>query len=257
MSLERSWRRAARDAAPVALVLAPCPVVAAMAPGPAAPVARAAGLIGVERSLGTFFEPAVHNWTAARPWLMHTANVAYTTVHLPVMLGVLAWVWIARPSAFRLARNTFVAAQALAVAGYVLVPTAPPRIVPSLGYDPSVGAGASGLDRLAMSPYAAMPSGHAAFAVIAAGIVVVLAGPRPVRLIAALYPIAILLEIVATGNHIWLDAAAGTGAAATGFALACAIEFGSRSNGPAWRRRWLPARSREPSGDVASDTATG
>src|SRR3979490_1907680 len=100
--MERSWKRAARDAAPVAFVLALCPIVAAMAPGPAEPVARAARLIGGERSLGMLFEPAGDDWVAARPLFMHAADLAYATIHLPAMLGVLAWVWYARPAAFRL-----------------------------------------------------------------------------------------------------------------------------------------------------------
>ena len=254
MRPERTWKRAARDAAPVAFVLAICPIVAAMAPGPAVPVARATRLIGVERSLDTFFEPAVHNWVAARPLLMRLADFGYATIHLPVMLGVLAWVWFARPSAFRLVRNTFVLAQALIVAGYVLVPTAPPRLVPSIGYDGAIGPASSGLDRLAMSPYAAMPSGHAAFAVIAATAVVCLARNPLVRLAAALYPLAVLLEIVATGNHIWLDAAAGVAAAAVAFAVIGATDDGTRR---AWRERWLAARSSRRSGEVVSDASPG
>ena len=42
VAAERSWRQAVIDAAPVALVLALCPLVATMAPGPAGPVERAA-----------------------------------------------------------------------------------------------------------------------------------------------------------------------------------------------------------------------
>jgi hypothetical protein len=223
MREERRWIQAARDAAPVALVLALCPLVAAMAPGPDVPLTRARGLIGIERSMGLFFEPAVHAWVAARPRLMSAADFGYAAIHLPVMLGVLAWVWVARPHAFRFVRNVFVATQALLVAGYVLTPTAPPRMVASLGYGSATNAGMSGLDRLAMSPYAAMPSGHAAFAIIAAAIVVCLSRRRLVRLIAAMYPAAVLLEIVATGNHFWLDAAAGAAAAAMGCALVVAI----------------------------------
>ena len=169
MSTERTWARAARDAWPVALVLALCPVVAALAPGPAGPLARIRELIEDERSLGLFFEPSVHAWVAARPPLLGIAQFAYVGVHLPVMLGVLAWTWFARPRVFPLARNTFVCAQALATLGYVLFPTAPPRMVPEAGYGAAlVQTGQHGFERLAMSPYAAMPSGHAAFALIAA-----------------------------------------------------------------------------------------
>ena len=56
------------------------------------------------------------------------------------MLGVLAWTWFARPRVFPLARNTFVCAQALATIGYVLFPTAPPRMVPEAGLRRRPGA---------------------------------------------------------------------------------------------------------------------
>jgi membrane-associated phospholipid phosphatase len=68
-----------------------------------------------------------------------------------------------------------------------------------------------------------MPSGHAAFAVIAAGCVAALARRPLVRLAAVAYPFAVLLEIIATGNHLWLDAAAGTAVAAVAFGLARTI----------------------------------
>ena len=35
-----------------------------------------------------------------------------------------------------------------------------------------------------------------------------------------LYPVVVLGEIMATGNHLWLDAVAGAAVAAAGFALA-------------------------------------
>lgn len=220
MPADRTWARAVRDAWPVVVVLALCPVVAALAPGPAGPTARMRELIGDERSLGLFFEPSVHAWVAARPPLMGIAQFAYVGVHLPVMLGVLAWTWFARPRVFPLARNTFVWAQLIAVIGYVLLPTAPPRMIAGIGYGGLVEAGQHGLERVVMSPYAAIPSGHAAFALIAAGIVAVHTRTRAVRLVAVLYPVAVLGEIIATGNHLWLDAVAGAAVAATGFALA-------------------------------------
>jgi membrane-associated phospholipid phosphatase len=84
-------------------------------------------------------------------------------------------------------------------------------MVPPLGTGSAFGV--SGIDRLAMSPNAAMPSAHAAFAVIAAGAVIALAQRPLVLALAALYPLAVGFEIVATGNHFWLDAVAGISAA--------------------------------------------
>jgi hypothetical protein len=220
MSQQGRRVRALRDAAPVVLALALCPVAALATPGRAAPLERMRDLIDVERALGLFVEPSVHTWVAARPHLLHALELAYVGVHLPVTLGVLVWVWLARPQAFPLARNTFVAAQTLSAVGYLVAPTAPPRMVAGLGYSAALGPGDRGIGRLVQSPYAAMPSAHTAFALVTAGIVFSLARSRAVRLIALLYPPAVLMEILATGNHIWLDAVGGAVAAGTGFGLA-------------------------------------
>jgi hypothetical protein len=220
MSQHRPWARAARDAAPVLLALALCPLVALATPGRAGPLERMGDLIDVERGLGLFVEPSMHAWVAARPQLLHALELSYLGVHLPVTLGVLVWVWFARPQAFALARNTFVAAQTLSAIGYFVAPTAPPRFVAGLGYSAALGPGDRGIGRLVQSPYAAMPSAHAAFALVSAAIVFSLARSRAVRAIALLYPPAVLAEILATGNHIWLDAAGGAAVAGIGFGLA-------------------------------------
>jgi hypothetical protein len=125
-------------------------------------------------------------------------------------------------------------------------------MLPSLGTAMPPAPGRTGLE----SPYAAMPSGHAAFAVIVAGTIVCVSRHRLVRLAAALYPPAVLLEIVATCNHICLDAVAGADTAALGFVLARRLERTAGSPlHPAWRRRWLTERSGRKSDDAVSDAA--
>jgi len=217
-------RRWARDAAPALLALALSPVVAAVAPGTERPLARMRRLIDVERRLGLFFEPRVHAWFGARPSLLGALRVTYIVAHVPGTLGVLAWTRRAHPQAFALARNTFAATQALSAVGYVLAPTAPPRMIAGLGYDDRPRPGDHGLGRSIQSPYAAMPSAHTAFSVVAAGTVWALARSRPVRAAALLYPPAVIVEIIATGDHIWLDALGGLAVAGLGFAGARAAQ---------------------------------
>jgi hypothetical protein len=219
MTPQRRWAWAGA-AAPVIFALALDPVASLLAPGRAGPLERMRDLIDVERSLGLFVEPSVHAWVAARPLVLDALEVTYVGVHVPVMLAVLAWVWFAHPQAFPRARNTFVAAQTLCAIAYLAAPTAPPRMVAGLGYSAAPGPGDHGIGRLVQSPYAAMPSAHIAFALVGAGIVFSLAPSRAVRRIALLYPLAVLMEILATGNHIWLDAVGGTVAASVGFGLA-------------------------------------
>jgi hypothetical protein len=221
---ERRWARSARDAAPALLALALSPVVAALAPGAERPLARMRGLIDTERRLGLFFEPTVHTWFCARPALLRTLRMTYVAAHVPVALGVLAWTRRAHPHAFPRARDTFAATQALAAVGYVIMPTAPPRMIAGLGYDDRPRPGDHGLGRSIQSPYAAMPSAHTAFSVVAAGTVWALARSRPVRAAALLYPPAVVVEIIATGDHIWLDAIGGLVVAGLGFASARATD---------------------------------
>ena len=221
MSADRRW---ARDSAPALLALALSPVVAAVAPGAERPLARMRGLIDVDRRLGLFFEPRVHAWFDARPPLMWALRLSYVAAHVPGTLGVLAWTRRAHPHAFPQARDAFAATQALAVVGYLVAPTAPPRMVAGLGYDDRPRPGDHGLGRSIQSPYAAMPSAHTAFAVIAAGTVWSLARSRSVRAAALLYPPAVVVEIIATGDHIWLDALGGLVVAGLGFASARATD---------------------------------
>jgi hypothetical protein len=93
-------------------------------------------------------------------------------------------------------------------------------MIAGLGYDDRPRPGDDGLGRSIQSPYAAMPSAHTAFSVVAAGTVWALARSRPVRTAALLYPPAVVVEIIATGDHIWLDAIGGLAVAGLGFASA-------------------------------------
>jgi hypothetical protein len=204
----------ARDIALVAAAFALCPIVAALAPAdPAVPMARGHALVAAERGLGLHFEPAVYAWTASRPTLLAILNFLYIFGHVPATVGALVWARLERPKAFPLARDAFLWTQGVVVAGYLVAPTAPPRMLLGL-VDPR----ASDLTHTVQSPFAAMPSGHVAFAVVAAGIVG--SQVRALRWVAPLYPLLVTAIVIATANHLWIDALAGAGAALSGLALA-------------------------------------
>src|SRR3954447_11046010 len=162
--------------------LALCPLVAAAAPA-APPLGRTAALVGFERRLGLLFEPAAHHWLLQRPGLLVAAGLFYVWVHVPATLGALVWARLERPTAYPLARDTFLATQLITVTVYALVPVAPPRMLPGFSDTLAAVYGGTG-ERLAhsvQSPYAAMPSGHVAFAVIAGGTVFALVRSRVLR----------------------------------------------------------------------------
>ncbi|MDA0141137.1 phosphatase PAP2 family protein [Solirubrobacter deserti] len=217
-----------RDAAVVLAALALCPLVALLAPDEA-PLGRTRALADVERSLGLLFEPGWHAWLADRPALMTAAGLFYVWVHVPATIGALVWARLERPHAFGLARDTFVATQLLTVVGYLAWPVAPPRMAPELGFSDTLatvyGTSADSLAHSVQSPYAAMPSGHVAFACVAAGVVFALVRSRTLRVGAVLYVALVVVVIIATANHFWLDAMGGAAAAVAGLFTARCIRL--------------------------------
>src|SRR5439155_168561 len=103
-------------------------------------------------------------------------------------------------------------ASGLALVGFLLYPTAPPRLA-GVGIVDTVSGGHVDLNRGLVSslynPYAALPSMHIGYALIVAAGLLRHGRRLLVRAIGALYPPFVLLVIVATGNHFFLDAAAG------------------------------------------------
>jgi membrane-associated phospholipid phosphatase len=77
----------------------------------------------------------------------------------------------------------------------------------------------SGLIELASNPYAAMPSLHAADALIA-GIILASVVRRPAfKVLWLVWPLWVWFSVMATANHFWLDVVAGIVLAAATMAL--------------------------------------
>jgi hypothetical protein len=178
--------------------------------GGRARLANGRELADAERAIGAFAEPALHAWASGHETLMAVGghrlpDAARPRPHRRAGLGVPR----ARP-AFAPLRTLFVTAQGLTVAGWLLVPTAPPRLLGDPAFSDTLtglwGASASEGAAWLQSPYAAMPSGHVVFALIAGGAVLLLARPRAVRLLGGLYPVGVVGLTVITANHFWLDA---------------------------------------------------
>ena len=127
-------------------------------------------------------------------------NSEFTVVGLAVL-----WVYLRRHDAFYRFRNSILLANVIGLLGYVVVPTAPPRVL-GIGF---VDQHHDGLVQLAANPYAAMPSLHAADALIVG---IVLAGVCRkwwAKAFWAVWPAWVWFAVMATGNHFWLDCMAG------------------------------------------------
>jgi hypothetical protein len=69
--------------------------------------ANAQAVVAWERGMGIRTEPALVAWLDARPVPRAVADVAYVGLHVPVLAGVLAWLFLLRPACFAWARGLF------------------------------------------------------------------------------------------------------------------------------------------------------
>ena len=135
------------------------------------------------------------------------------------VLGLaLAWVYLRRHEQFARFRNAILLANLLGLVGYVLAPTAPPRMFSDFGFVDTLSQFSalnhgSGLIELASNPYAAMPSLHAADALIAGVVLSFVTRRWYVKVLWALWPGWVWFSVMATANHFWLDIVAGVGVA--------------------------------------------
>jgi hypothetical protein len=175
-------------------------------------VEHAHAVASLERTLHVFVEARVQEWAERVPGLLGLLGVAYLTLHLAVTAGVLLWLHGRRAPAYAFVRTTLLVASALALVGFLVFPTAPPRLA-GLGIIDTVSGDHvdlnTGLVSALYNPFAAVPSMHIGYAVIVGVVLARFARHALVRAAGVVYAPFVLLVIVATGNHFFLDAAAG------------------------------------------------
>jgi hypothetical protein len=218
---------------------------------PAEAVRHARQLVTLERSTGLFVEERMQDAAHAFPGLIDLLSISYLTFHLAVTVVALLWLHRRRPAAFPLVRTTLVLGSGLALVGYLVYPTAPPRLS-GIGITDTVSGGHvdlnSGLVSSLYNPYAAVPSMHIGYALVVAASLLRYGRRVAVRVVGALYPQFVLLVVVATGNHFLLDAVAGAvvvGVAA-GVALLLARLAADAGGLARFSERRAPAQAPEP-----------
>jgi hypothetical protein len=170
-------------------------------------------IVELEQRLGVFAEQGIQQAAQSVQFLPTLLGLAYVLFHFLGTALALVWVHRRRPESFPIVRTTLIASTAFALVGYILYPAAPPRLA-DLGFSDTVSS-ATGLNLSSdllgslYNPIAAVPSLHFGYALIVGVAVAALARRAWVRALGWLYPAAMLGIIVATGNHFFLDAAAG------------------------------------------------
>ncbi len=202
-----------------------------LAHGTTATAQRNAGhVISFEQSLGAFFEPSLQRHAIdTSPTLITAANWTYWIAEFGVVTVVLAWTYVRHTGHYIVLRNAVIATNVIGYVGYVLVPTAPPRLVPGHGLVDTLASFSvvnhgTPIVAFAANRYAAMPSLHTADAVVVGISMATLSHNRWVRVIWLAWPVWVSYSLIVTANHFWLDTAAGALVACLGGSIALAIE---------------------------------
>lgn len=178
----------------------------------AAADANAQAIQSAEHAMHIDVERGVNGWLDGNPVLSLIAVYLYRLYYV-VVAGTLLWVFVRHAEVYRRVRSMMVAMMVLVLPVYWAVPMSPPRFaLPGAvdivaRYDILGDAGRYAWTH--PSHHTAMPSMHVgwslwcAFAVWSA-----LRGTRPrAALVAWLFPVLMVADVLATGNHYVLDVA--------------------------------------------------
>jgi PAP2 superfamily len=177
----------------------------------------------LERMLGIAWESTIQQTFLSMPSVVELFNLFYFVGHFVLSSLFLIWLYRTSRDGFRLFRDMFLFATAISVIVHWAYPTAPPRLA-GVGLNDTLLAfwnldiGSPAFHGWS-NPVAAIPSLHAAWAFAVALGLVRYGGPV-LRVAGIVYAPLALLTIVVTGNHFFLDAAAGLLVLAVGFAAA-------------------------------------
>jgi membrane-associated phospholipid phosphatase len=158
------------------------------------------------------FELSVARIADSSSTLLTAAAWTYWNSEFTVIGLTLLWVYLRRHERFSRFRNTILLANVIGLIGFVLMPTAPPWMFPYEGFVGGVNHSSALLQTLG-NQYAAMPSLHAADALIVGWFLVTTSRTIWAKALWALWPLWVWFCVVATANHYLLDVLAGIGVA--------------------------------------------
>lgn len=175
---------------------------------------NAYALVDFEKWLGIFGEISVQQFFIGHTDLVKFLNKFYMLVHIPSTVVFFMWLYHKRSSHYKFIRNGFLIANSLTIFFYIGYPCAPPRMLNDLGFidtllkvsDVNLYTGMfSGM----FNQYAAVPSMHFGNSFLIGIGVFLLSKNILTKIFIVAYPVFVLLVIVATGNHFFLDAIIG------------------------------------------------
>ena len=188
--------------------------------------ANGAWIIDFQRSLGSMVELTFQHAVDQSGLLIQATSLTYWLSQFAVVGMALIWVYFKAHERFYGFRNMLIVGNLIGLVGYVLLPTAPPRMFPEAGFTDTLAAHStvnhsSTFVAFASNPYAAMPSLHALDATIVSVVMATVVRRRWAKVLWLAWAPWVWFAVMATGNHFWLDVAAGVLVAGVAAAIVC------------------------------------
>jgi hypothetical protein len=175
--------------------------------GEARAYANAERLIAVQNVLRLPDEAGFQQFVLAHDLLLEVVNKIYSFFFLSTVIGILVWLYLNRPAVYRRVRNALGLSTLIALLIFALFPMAPPRLTPASNVIDSHAR--VGLRHGYMNQFAAVPSLHIGWvSLVGWGMWTSLGRVR--GFLFAVVPCAVMMvAVVGTGNHFWLDGVIG------------------------------------------------
>lgn len=171
-------------------------------------------IIDFQRSLHSMVELTLQRFVEGSGVLIQATSITYWLSQFAVVGIALTYVYLSHHERFFKFRNALILGNLIGLLGYVLLPTAPPRMFPEAGFTDTLAAHStvnhsSTFVAFSSNPYAAMPSLHALDALLVSIVMVGVVRHGWAKALWLLWAPWVWFSVMATGNHFWLDIAAG------------------------------------------------
>jgi membrane-associated phospholipid phosphatase len=191
--------------------------------GPVEGIRNSYRVLHLEERLGFDWEVSLQEYLLPHEWLVKAANWYYVIGFLPVILACASIAALLDFQTFLWWRKRFALTLLLALVGFALYPLAPPRMLPGMVdtlmvygpqyYGDSHGSSlfnAYGRLPSMVNVYAAMPSMHVAWSIIAGALLVsAFKGRWWAWALGVSHPALMGIAVVVTANHYLLDVVVG------------------------------------------------
>jgi hypothetical protein len=183
-------------------------------------------LLDLEDGLGIAWERSAQEVVLARPHLVSFFNAVYTWAFWPTVVAALTILYVRDRARYHVMRDALFVSGAIGLVIFASFPVAPPRFLD--GFVDTV-ADLSTHEVVAhpgmlVNRYAAMPSFHVGWMLLAAIVVRPALPRRPIQVIPFALAALMVATVVVTANHYVVDAAAGILVSAIGLVVARRID---------------------------------